>query len=114
MHPLFLSAKTPTCAFTCSFTCAFTCAFTYAQILLIYGALFPGDPSPQSGSHTLPTSSSSGFPEPCREGIDGDIPFKAECSKLSHSLHNEYMAVGLCMCSHWLQEETSLMAEQVL
>lgn len=44
-------------------------------------------------------------------GFDGDIPFRAERPKVSHSA--QCLAVGLCVCSHVLQEEASLvMVEQ--
>jgi hypothetical protein len=41
-----------------------------------------------SGSDTLSAASSAWFPEPQEKGFDGDIPFRVECSKVSHSLHN--------------------------
>jgi hypothetical protein len=39
-----------------------------------------------SGSYTLSVSSLAGFPELWREKIDGDIQFRNEFSKVSHSL----------------------------
>ena len=42
--------------------------------------------STPSGSYKLSTLTSARFSEPEREGFDGDIPFRAECSKVSHSL----------------------------
>jgi hypothetical protein len=42
--------------------------------------------------------------EKMRGGIDGDIPFNTECSKVSQSLHN----VGLFIFPHLLQEGKSL------
>lgn len=32
-------------------------------------------------------TSGSGFPDPPGRGFDRDIPYRAECSKVSHSLH---------------------------
>jgi hypothetical protein len=40
-----------------------------------------------SASYTLSAASSTEFPELRGAGLDGDIPFMAECSKVSHSLH---------------------------
>ena len=62
-----------------------------------------------SDSCALSAPSSSEFPEHWGEGFDGDIPFRTECFKVSHTLYN----VCLCICSHLLQEEASLvMADQ--
>ena len=41
-----------------------------------------------SGSYWLSASSSAGFPEPRGEDFAGDILFRAECTKVSLSLHN--------------------------
>ena len=41
-----------------------------------------------SGPYTLTASSYIGFSESRGEGFDKDITFKAECSKVSHSLNN--------------------------
>lgn len=41
-----------------------------------------------SDSYTLPASSSMRFPEFWGEGFDGDLPFRTERSKVSHSLCN--------------------------
>lgn len=38
-----------------------------------------------SGSYTFSASSSAKFPESYKEGFDGDIPFRVECSKVSLS-----------------------------
>jgi hypothetical protein len=57
-----------------------------------------------SGPYTFSVSSFTGFPEPLWEGIDGDIPFRVECSKVSHSAY--CLAVGLS--SHLLQREAFL------
>ena len=48
-----------------------------------------------SGSYNLSTSSSPGFPELWWEGFDGDIPFRTECSKVSHCLPNVWLSVSL-------------------
>ena len=40
-----------------------------------------------SGSYNLSVSSPMEFPEPYEEGFDRDIMFRAECSKVLHSLH---------------------------
>jgi hypothetical protein len=62
-----------------------------------------------SGSHTLSTSSFTGFPELYEEQWDGSIPFMDECPKDSHSTNS--LAVGIR--SHLVQDEASLMmAEQ--
>ena len=46
-----------------------------------------------------------------REGSDGDILYRVEYPKVSHSLHDVWL--GLCICSHLLQENASLtMAEK--
>ena len=59
--------------------------------MLVFLAVFRGayflDVLHPSGSYTLSTSSSSGLPELYGERFDGDIPFRTECSKVSHSLH---------------------------
>jgi hypothetical protein len=61
--------------------------------------------SPLSLTVTLPSLPWSSL---CPDGeFDGDLPFKTECSKVSHSL--QCLAVVLSMCSHSLQDETSLM-----
>lgn len=39
-----------------------------------------------------------------------DIPFEDECSKVSHALHTAF--VDLCICSHLLQKEASLMRNE--
>ena len=39
------------------------------------------------------SSKSTGFTELWGEGFDGDIPFRAECSEVSHSLHNVWLWV---------------------
>ena len=39
--------------------------------------------------------SSVGFPEPCGEGLDGDIPFRAEWPKVFDSLHNVWLWVSV-------------------
>jgi hypothetical protein len=41
------------------------------------------------------------------EEFDEDTPFKDECFQVSHSL--QCLAVGLCICSHLLQEKMSLL-----
>lgn len=56
-----------------------------------------------SGSQSLPVSSSSGFPEPLGEGFDEEIPFRIECFKVSHALHNVWLWVSVlvliyCRC----------------
>ena len=38
-------------------------------------------------AHSIP--SSMRLPEPWGEGLDGDIPFRAQCSQTSHRLHND-------------------------
>ena len=38
-----------------------------------------------SGSYTLSASSATGRPEPCGGGFDGNLPVRAESSKVSYS-----------------------------
>jgi hypothetical protein len=38
-------------------------------------------------SSMISSSSSTEFSEPLGEGFDTEIPFRTECSKVSHSLH---------------------------
>lgn len=47
-----------------------------------------------SGSFTLSSSSFTGFPEPPEEGFRGYISYRAECSKVSHSLHSVWLWVS--------------------
>lgn len=61
--------------------CLSLCKFICPSILLIQRALVF---LVSSGSCTFSISSSAGFFKPGGEGFDGDILFKAECSKLSH------------------------------
>ena len=44
------------------------------------------------------------------EGIDGDLPLMVVYSKVTHSAY--FLAVALCVCSHLLQEEASLMMDE--
>lgn len=50
------------------------------------------------GSCSLSASSSKDFPDSYRKGVDGDITFIAECSKVvfnnSHLPHEEICGVG--------------------
>jgi hypothetical protein len=65
-----------------------------------------------SWTYTLSAPSSAEFPLSFREGFDGNIPLRAEGSKLIHCLPF-YPVVGLCFFSYLLQLEASLlMAEQ--
>lgn len=49
------------------------------------------------------------LPEPWWRGVDGEIPFRTECSKISCSLHIVLLCIGLHVHSHLLQEVVSLM-----
>lgn len=64
--------------------------------------------------YSLSTSSSTECSELLRWGIFWrHIPFRAECSEVCFSADG--LAMGLCICSHLLREETSvMMAEQGL
>lgn len=44
---------------------------------------------------TLFLPSLSGFPKPCGEEYNGDITFRLECSKVSHSLHIAWLWVSV-------------------
>lgn len=44
-----------------------------------------------SGSFTLYSPSFTGFPEPTEEGFKGYISYRAESSKVSHSLHSVWL-----------------------
>lgn len=48
-----------------------------------------------SCSYILSALSSTAFPEPWMKGFDGDIPFKAESSMVSDSLHNVWLWVSV-------------------
>lgn len=62
------------------------CSFTLRILLmLIHRPLFRWCPPTPSVFYTLSASSSVGFP---KEIFDGDIPFRAECLKVSPSLCN--------------------------
>lgn len=74
--------------------------FAYAEL----DALTFLVPSIPSNSYSLSISSSTESPEPCREGFDGEILFRAEYTKVSDSSRNIWL--GLCVCSNLLQEET--------
>jgi hypothetical protein len=47
------------------------------------------------GSPILFSSSSMVFPELWGERFDGDIPFRDQCPKVSHSLHNVWLCVSV-------------------
>lgn len=64
--------------------------------------------------HSFHLPSSAGFHEPRGEGSDSSIPFRAEGSRVPHSLHTECLAVGLCISSHLLQEEASPMSKTLI
>lgn len=53
--------------------------------------------------HLWGSLSSEGMEDTLHGGFDGDILFRVECSKASHSAHCP--SVGLCFCFHLLQEE---------
>lgn len=61
-----------------------------------------------SASYNLSTFCSSKFHEHCREVVDGDIPPRIECSKVSHSVSIVQLG-NLCINSHLLQREVSMM-----
>ena len=67
--------------------CYSLCEFISAVALLCLEDLVSLVSSIPSGSYNLSASSSSGVPEPRGEEFDGDIPFRAECSKVAHSLY---------------------------
>lgn len=52
------------------------------------------------------------FSEPWRSRFDEGIPFRTDCNKISLSAH--YPAMGLCFCSHLLQENASLIMAETL
>lgn len=52
-----------------------------------------------SCSYCFSDSCSIGYPGPWEEGFDGDKPFRAEFSKVFHSLHAHCPTVGLCIYS---------------
>ena len=78
-------------------------------------------PSIASGSFTLSSSSFAEFHEPSGEGFDGDIPLGLSVP-VSHILYilsvclsaclpaclSACLSVGLLICSHMLQEVSSL------
>lgn len=47
-----------------------------------------------TGFYSQSDFSSAEFPDPWEEGFDRNIPFRTECSKVSHPLH-KCLAVGL-------------------
>ena len=51
--------------------------------------------SPPSRYYNLSAYSSKGFPEPWGEEFDGDIPFRAEFSDVSGSLHRVWLWVSV-------------------
>jgi hypothetical protein len=54
-------------------------SFAHAYLEGLVFFLFPTP----SGSYTLLAFSSAGFPDLCREELDGDILFRTECFKVS-------------------------------
>lgn len=53
---------------------------------LCLGVVLPSKSFIPFGSY-IPSASSAEFPETWEEEFDGDIPFRSECPKVSHSLH---------------------------
>ena len=48
-----------------------------------------------SGTYIPSASSSTAFPEPWDEGFEGDIPFRAECFKVSYYLFEVWLWVSV-------------------
>lgn len=60
-----------------------------------------------TGSYTSFMFSTTWFPELLGEEFDGDILFRAECSKIIHSLCIVWLGV-LCICSYLIHQEVFL------
>lgn len=84
------SSRIPSSADLCRLYvfCLSPCEFIHTLTLLIKEALFPSCP-PSLLDLTLSASSSAGYPGPMkgRYCFAGDIPFRVECSKVSHCLY---------------------------
>lgn len=93
--------------------CLSLCKFICVPILLCLDSLESLESSILSGLYFLSSSSSIGFPEPWGERFDGDSPFRDQCSKVSHALHNVclWVSVFVAICSRrkhlwwWMSKE---------
>ena len=63
-----------------------------------------------SGSYTLSKFSSTGLSEPLGEGLDVDISISAECSEVSHSLHNVWMQISVPNTYFWYYMQMILLS----
>ena len=87
---------------------------SYALCLVNSGGLVLLVSSIPFGSYNLSASSSTGFPELCREGFDGDFPFRHSLSIVSGcgSLHLFPSAAGETLYDDdWVRHWSKSIAE---
>ena len=89
MCPLLLLAPGPQLVQTCagSVLAASVSVSSLSVLHVDLEALFSWCPLPPLAPTLFSASLLQGFPKPQGEAFDRDVPLKAECSKVSHSLH---------------------------
>lgn len=79
----------------------------YVSVVLCLESIISLVSSILTDSYNLSASCSAGFSEPKGRKFIGDSSFRIECSKTSLSVHCSFVCV--CICSHILKMEASLM-----